>query len=75
MSNKSSIYNICFSCETVVWPETGDKSAQIKHHLQEKNSGIKQMDYFTGGTDIMDFEHKWWIYFLHRFSSHKTWIL
>ncbi len=36
ISNKSSIYNIGFSSEIVVWPESGEKYAQIKHHLQAK---------------------------------------
>ncbi len=33
---KSSIHNIAFSSENVTFSESGEKYAQIKHHLQVK---------------------------------------
>ncbi len=33
---ESSIHNIAFSSEKLIWSESGEKSAQIKHHLQAK---------------------------------------
>ncbi len=33
---KSSIHNIASSSENVIWSESGEKCAQIKHGLSEK---------------------------------------
>ncbi len=50
----------------VVWSESGEKSAQIKHHVQAKTvlnkyvAGFscerqQEMDFFIGGSVIMDY--------------------
>ncbi len=57
-------YNSC--SEKVFWSESGEKSAQIKHRLQAKTALNKyvagfwcerqqEMDFFTGGSVIMDY--------------------
>ncbi len=60
---ESIIHNNCFLSDKVVWSESGEKSAQIKHRLQAKtalNKCLKRldfdvMDFFTGGCVIMDY--------------------
>ncbi len=67
---QSSSHNIAFSSEKVILSESGEKYAQIKHHLQAKTvqNSSKQicliliwennnmMDFFTGRIIIMDYE-------------------
>ncbi len=66
---ESSIHNIAFSSEKVVLSESGEKYAQIKHHLQAKTNmsvdfdmrGQQEMDLFTGGSVIMDYGLTFWL--------------
>ncbi len=63
--------NDASSREKVVWSESGEKSAQIKHRLQAKTALNKyvagfccerqqEMDFFTGGSIIMDYGLVFW---------------
>ncbi len=60
------IHNNASSSEKVAWSDSGEKSAQIKHCLQDKTALNKyvagfwwerqqEMDFFTGGSVIMDY--------------------
>ncbi len=60
---ESIIHNNASSSEKVVWSESGEKSAQIKHRLQSKTVYVagfwcerqQEIDFFTGGSVIMDY--------------------
>ncbi len=63
---KIQVYNFAFSSEKVVSPESGEKYAQIKHHLQSKTvlntvcwwiwmrEDNRGWDFSSGGSVIMD---------------------
>ncbi len=64
------IHNTAFSSEKVISPESGEKSAQIKHSLQVKTVLNKYLggfwcerttsDFFIGGSVIMDYGLVFW---------------
>ncbi len=66
-----SPYNKASSNEKVIWSESGEKSAQIKHRLQDKTALNKyvagfwcerqqEMDFFTGGSVIIHYGYFSW---------------
>ncbi len=68
---ESFIHNIASSSEQVISSESGEKSAQIKHRLQANTVLNKyvggfwcerqqEMDFFTGGSVIMELEAAVW---------------
>ncbi len=53
-----SIHNIAFSSKSVISSETGEKNAQIKHHLQAKTVQNPSNKYGGFDADLVDFDVK-----------------